>query len=146
LFAARVGLRFMLTAVYLVNFCALLACWPWWWRRAVSSLPLGQHTRCALSWVFWILTASMLCGAVASGTLVSDDLTSPQLAVLTILMVASIPQTTLFAAVLVPLMMRGKVKNRSFTHCLAVLECAIVIPTIVVVVGHFVAIRFLIAN
>lgn len=119
----------MLTATYCVASAVLGAAW-WKWRRSLEPVPLSSCLRRALVCAYWTLAATMLGAAAASLAVATDDLSPFQFRILAGLVVGTVVQAALFAFVLTPVTMRGRFKNWTFVRALVVIECGVLIPSI----------------
>src|SRR5450759_612181 len=99
----------MLTITYCAALLASVACWQRW-RCSVNGILIGPFARRGLVCAYWLLSFTILGGLLASLRIQTDDLSQTQFTVLLVLAVGMMLQVALFALVVTPVVMRGRLK------------------------------------
>jgi hypothetical protein len=101
------------------------------WRGTLERVSLNVRVQHILFSAYWALAGTMLGGAIVSLGIISDDLTPFEFTILRALVIGMVAQAALFALVLTPVRMRSRFKNWTFSRSLVIMECVIVIPSVV---------------
>jgi hypothetical protein len=96
---------------------------------------MGSFGGRALVCAYWLLSFTILGGLLASLRIQTDDLTQPQFTILLGLAIGIMPQVALFALVVTPVVMRGRLKTYSFTKALIIMEACAVVSIIMLAVA-----------